>query len=374
MRIALVTPGFSASDEDWCIPALQDLACQLGERHPIHVFSTTYPHRVDNYRVKGIPVSSFGDGRPGRLALMRRMRKTAAAIEAANRIEPFDVLHGFWTNHGAIVTAWVAWRLSIPNIVTAMAGELTYEPAIGYGGRNRPIAGRLARFGAVQADELTVLSGFHAGRLKLELPALKPRIVPFGIDTTRFSSGGPVRSLDGQIAVLSVGSLVPAKGHAVVLKAFAAASSRLNGLHLHLLGIGVLESALRHQVEEFGISRSVTFHGHVEHDLLPAYYRGASFCVLGSHFESQGMVILEAAACGRATIGSAVGSMPSFCPEQFLCHPGNDDELAAMIVKVAGSPQLAERLGEDAEEVVRARYLIEHTVAELEILYGTMTR
>jgi glycosyltransferase involved in cell wall biosynthesis len=132
----------------------------------------------------------------------------------------------------------------------------------------------------------------------------------------------------------------------VVLKVFAAASSRLDGLHLHLLGIGVLESALRHQVEELGISCSVTFHGHVEHDLLPAYYRGASFCVLGSHFESQGMVILEAAACGRATIGSAVGSMPSFCPEQFLCHPGNDDELAAMIVKVAGNPQLAERLAD----------------------------
>ncbi len=369
MRVAIVTPGYSASDEDWCIPALQDLACRLGKRQQVHVFATTYPHRRSDYRVKGIAVSSFGDGRSGRLALARRMWKTAAAIEAAHRHHPLDVVHGFWADGGGIVTTWVARRLSIPNVVTVMAGEWTYEPLTGYGKRRRPVAGRMARFAARHADELMVLSSYHADRIRKEQSALQPRVIPFGTDVTRFTPQGPARDLEGELAILCVGSLVPVKCHAHVLEAFALASSRVAGLHLHLVGEGTREPALRTQVDQLGISPSVTFHGHVEHHLLPDYYRGAGFCILGSSFESHGMVILEAAACGRVTIGTAVGSLPEFCPASLLSRPGDVPGLAANMQQLAADAELKDRLAQQAADKLRDEYSLEQSVPALEALY-----
>jgi len=369
MRIAMVTPGFSASDADWCIPALQDLACGLGQQHQVHVFATTYPHRRSEYLVKGVPVSSFGDGRSGRFALTRRLWKTVAAIEASHNDKPFDVLHGFWADHGGIVTNWAARRLSVPNIVTAMAGELTFEPLIGYGKRKRPIAGRMARFGARNADVLIALSKFHADRIKIEQPTLEPRVIPFGVDTQRFSPQGRVKSLDGQIAVLSAGSLIPVKGHAIVLQAFALALEQVTGLHLHLFGEGHLDSALRRHAADLGILGSVSFHGHVEHHILPEFYRGASFSVTGSYFESLGMVILEAAACGLVTIGSAVGSAPDFCSAEVLNQPGDPVALAANIQRVATEAEFRKQLARKASENVNDGYTLEQSVRGHEGVY-----
>ena len=369
MRIAIVTPGFSASDEDWCIPALQDLACRLGERHQVQVFTTTYPHRRSDNLVKGIPVSSYGDGRSGRPELTKRMWRTAAAIEAAHRDDPFDVLHGFWADHGGIVTAWAARRLAVPSIVTAMAGELSHEQLIDYGKSRWPVAGRMARFGARHADALVVNTRYHADRIRTELPELMSKVVPFGIDARRFSPHGKLQSLGGQVAVLCVGSLVPVKGHAVVLQAFATASAQMRGLHLHIVGDGELESTLRRQAGQLGVAHAVSFHGHIEHDLLAEYYRGSSFCVLGSYFESLGMVVAQAASCGRVTIGSAVGSMPDICPAEVLSQPGDAAALAASFVQVGSDTERRSQLGQMARENVRNGFTLEQSVHSYEEVY-----
>lgn len=369
MRIALVTPGYSASDEDWCIPALQDLACRLGERHQVHVFATTYPHRRDHYEVKGISVSSLGDGKTGRLAFMRRMRRTMVAIESAHQDAPFDVLHGFFADQGGVVTILAARRLSIPCIVTAMAGELTYDESIRYGNRRRLIAGRLARFGARHSGVLLVNSPYHAGRLQNEQPTLEPQVIPLGTDTERFGRAGRTQELVGDIPILSVASLTPVKGHTVILDAFASTAVQGAGLHLHIVGSGISEQALRRRAEELGISGSVTFHGHIEHHQLPPYYRGARFCVLSSYFESHAMVLLEAAACGRVTIGSRVGSMPDFCAAEFLNNPGDAAALAATMRRLAMDRDLCSRLGRDAEETVVNGYTLAQSADALESLY-----
>lgn len=369
MKIALVTPGFSATDDDWCIPALQDLARQLAKRHDVHVFATTYPDLSADYEVKGISVSSFGDGRAGRLALTVRMWNTMTAIEACHRDRAFDLLHGFWADHGGVVTTLAARRMSVPNIVTVMAGELTYEPLIRYGKRKRPIAGRLGRYSARSADALIVNSANHASRINMEQPALQPTVVAFGVDTERFGPNGPEQPLDGDIPIVCAASLVPVKCHTILLEAFALVAAQVHGLHLHLIGKGRLESELRKKVDDLGLSQFVTIHGHVEHDLLPAFYRAARFCVLASSFESHGMVVLEAAACGRVTIGSDVGSMREFCPAKHLSPPGNAQALAATIEELARDSDLNSQLADDAIAKVNDAYTLDRSVNAFDDLY-----
>ena len=61
MRTAIVTPGFSRDDQDWCIPALQDIATGLNARHDMHVCATSYSFKSRQYEVKGVPVKSVDD-------------------------------------------------------------------------------------------------------------------------------------------------------------------------------------------------------------------------------------------------------------------------------------------------------------------------
>lgn len=338
MRIAIITPGFSAAADDWCIPLLQDLAVQLRREHDLHVYTTCYPHTTARYSVKGVPVQSFGTGTPGRLPWVLRQYKATRAVLRDHDREPYDVVHGFWAHRGGVVAAQVKRRRQTRSVVTVMAGELSYEPVSGYGQSRRPIAGRLARYGALRADELLGLSDAHMRNIVGRNPTLSPRKSICGVDATRFCPEGPALELDGEVPILCVASLVDVKGLEQLVLAVVKASAKVPGLHLHLVGQGKNADSLEALARD--TAAPVTFHGAADHGDLGRYYRGARFCVLNSYFESHGMVVAEAAACGRLTIGSEVGCMADYCPGEFLCPPGNTEALTDILVSAARTDRL----------------------------------
>jgi D-inositol-3-phosphate glycosyltransferase len=64
--------------------------------------------------------------------------------------------------------------------------------------------------------------------------------------------------------------------------------------------------ALRHELE---LRDLVTFLGSKDQELLPYYYSAAEMVVMPSHYESFGLVALEAMACGTPVIASEVGGL-----------------------------------------------------------------
>ncbi|HET7034455.1 MAG TPA: hypothetical protein VFI42_02130, partial [Thermomicrobiaceae bacterium] len=62
MKLALILPGFSAAEDDWCIPALLDLARVLAPEVELHVFPLRYPPRRGRYRIYGATVHPLGGG------------------------------------------------------------------------------------------------------------------------------------------------------------------------------------------------------------------------------------------------------------------------------------------------------------------------
>jgi D-inositol-3-phosphate glycosyltransferase len=68
-------------------------------------------------------------------------------------------------------------------------------------------------------------------------------------------------------------------------------------------------SRLQQLCDQQGLGDLVAFLGHRGQDTLPYYYSAADVVVMPSHYESFGMVALEAMACGTPVIATQVGGL-----------------------------------------------------------------
>ena len=114
--------------------------------------------------------------------------------------------------------------------------------------------------------------------------------------------------------ILSVGRLVPRKGHLVLLQSLPEIVSQVPNLRLTLVGTGPLESELRETCRRLSLGERVVFAGRLEDkDLLQAYSQSDCFVLPNSDdpetgdTEGFGIVFGEAAAHGLPTIGGAAG-------------------------------------------------------------------
>jgi D-inositol-3-phosphate glycosyltransferase len=102
---------------------------------------------------------------------------------------------------------------------------------------------------------------------------------------------------------------------------------------------------LRGLARTFGVEDSIAFIGRIEQKDLPAYYNAADVMVMPSHYESFGLVSLEALACGIPVVATPVGVMDTIIKEgQNGQLVGNGDAklLAKAIDKVTSlSPALS---------------------------------
>jgi glycosyltransferase involved in cell wall biosynthesis len=104
---------------------------------------------------------------------------------------------------------------------------------------------------------------------------------------------------------LFCGKLVPWKRPGDILEAAAP----LEDLHVVFAGDGPLRSHLQERARQLGLLSRSHFLGFINQTELPTVYAASDFLVLPSEFETFGLVVNEAFACGRpAVISDACGA------------------------------------------------------------------
>jgi glycosyltransferase involved in cell wall biosynthesis len=305
----------------------------------------------------------------GKLALLVRVHRS---LRREHRAAPFDVLHGLWADEAGFLATAAASALCVPAVVSLLGGELVGLPEIGYG-TQLSIAGRvLVRRALRKAERVTV--GSRAME-RLAAACVRPERLhrlPLGVDIRLFHPRGERQAAverAGRPRLLHVASLAPVKDQATLLRALARVVRKAPAAHLHLVGDGPQRPTLERLAGELGVGDHLTFHGAVDHDRLPEYYRAADLAVLSSRFESQSMVALEAAACGLVTVGTAVGLLPELVGTEFTAPVGDAEALAAAVLTLARDPAHRAALGEANRAAVEARYTLSGSVRELSALY-----
>jgi glycosyltransferase involved in cell wall biosynthesis len=360
MKIGLVVPGgFDPSGRQGVIPALLALTQQLGERHHVRVFAASSHSGAGRYRVAGAEVTQLG--RAGAEAVRGPARQLGRArrliglgwefarwIASFDSSGPIDLLHAFWADRTALLAGLAARRRQIPLVVSVGGGEAIWLPELRYGGAGSLI-GRLATSGALRlADAITTGSAFALSPLP-PWAAARAQIVPLGVNCRIFAAP-PARPMGPPWRLLQVASLNRVKGHPTLLAAMRRVVDRLGDVRLDCVGEDTLDGQVQRRADQLGLASRVVFHGGLQQQSLAALYRTAHLHVVSSHYESQGVVILEAAAAGLPTVGSAVGLLPSLAPTAARCVPqGHPEALADAICALLLDGPAREAMGAAAQ-------------------------
>ena len=367
MRIGLVvTGGVDRTGRERVIPALLWLIERLARRHELHVFALRHYPEPRSYALLGATVHDLGraDGVRG-LGRPRQRRRLMAAIHDTG---PFDVLHAYWGIPAGLVTTEVARHLSVPSVVTFDSGELVSLPDILYGLQRRWIDRRAIAGTAKAATRITVCTEYMASLATAH--GIRVEHIPLGVDTRSFV---PSEHADGPPwRLLHVASLNRVKDHQTLFRALARVVARLPQVHLDVVGEDTLRGATRTMCAQLGLDPSVTFHGFQPSDRLAPFYQRAHLHLLSSRHEAAGVVTLEAAASGLATVGTAVGYVADWADDRAVAVPvGNADALADGVITLLRDPARRTRLAQAARAWTLA-HDADWTAREFERIYAEL--
>ena len=175
-------------------------------------------------------------------------------------------------------------------------------------------------------------------------------VIPPGVaPATRARGSGSSR-----LALLTVGAVIPRKGHDLLLNALMGLTHY--AWRLDIVGSETLAprhaGGIRHLANELGLHERVRFHGERDGDALGAAYASADLFVLASHYEGYGMVLNEAVAHGLPVVATAGGAVPFTLAEGagLLAPPGDVDGLRAALARVMHESDLRARLRRGAQQ------------------------
>jgi D-inositol-3-phosphate glycosyltransferase len=126
--------------------------------------------------------------------------------------------------------------------------------------------------------------------------------------------------------------------------------------------------------DDLGLDQTVLFLGKRDQDRLPYYYSAAEVLVMPSHYESFGMVALEAMACGTPVIASEVGGLAYLVRDGetgFTIPAEEPDTLCEKLTWLLNDPDLHERMSGQAAEYAQD-YAWEKIAAQILDVYRAL--
>ena len=294
--------------------------------------------------------------------LVRSLAVVPLGAAFARRIEALDIdhVHAHWATHPALA-AWVIGRLTGRTYsFTAHAHDIYVE---------RPMLDeklRGAAFAVTISDyNLRLLTGWY-GRL-----ADRVEVIHCGVDAAVFrprpasaaaAGGAPA---DEPYDILSIATLQPQKGHAVLVAAARRLVERGVAIRVRMVGEGEERPALEAAIAAAGLTDRVLLLGRQPRDRIAELLGEVDVVVQPSIVLPNGktegipVALMEALASGVPVVATAVSGVPELVEDGVtgrLVPPGDADTLADALVDLQRDPALAARLAEAGRARVLASF------------------
>ena len=203
-----------------------------------------------------------------------------------------------------------------------------------------------------------------------------------GVDLSCFKPGEAAKEIyekygisrDG-LKVLYVGRVDPEKQVGLVISAFKEVRKKIPTVELIIVGDGVDKARLEKMVEDEGLGECVKFLGRVVPPDLYEIYKIGDVFATASEIETQGIVLIEAAASGLPLIAVDKGAVSEVCISDkngYLCQPGSVEEVSEAMIKILTDDDLRRKFAE-ASVKIASEHDFERTLDKFINIYNKVT-
>ncbi len=315
---------------------------------------------------------------------------------AAEKGIHYDVIHShYWMSGLAAIPLSEAWG-GVPIVqMFHTLGEMKNRIAQSPGERESPERIAAEKKILARADRVIVATLAEQTQLRFLYKANGSNfeIIPPGVDTSHFYRipSDEAKQYLGlrphDRMVLFVGRIEPLKGVDTLIRAMACLKfkSRVGRVHLAIIGgepdvspeqMTAEMARLQKLSDDLCMGEMVLFLGKRGQDTLPYYYSAAEVLVMPSHYESFGMVALEAMACGTPVIASDVGGLGFLVQDGetgFTIPDGEPDTMCEKLSLLLTDNRLREQMGRRAAEVAQS-YCWDKIARQILAVYEQVTK
>lgn len=210
---------------------------------------------------------------------------------------------------------------------------------------------------------------------RVGVPAAKLAVVRYGLDAAPPETGVRPAVRDDARLLLSIGRLVPQKGHDVTVRALAELRSRHADVELAILGEGEERAALEALASELVVREALHLPGNL--DNVGDWLARADVYVHAARWEGFGLVLLEAMLAARPVVAVGVSSIPELVVDGetgFVVPPEDPRALATAIARLLDDDDARRRLGDSGRHRALERFSVARMADETVAVYEDALR
>lgn len=171
----------------------------------------------------------------------------------------------------------------------------------------------------------------------------------------------------------SVGRLVRVKGHSYLIEAMSSILDEVKNCQLIIAGDGPLKGELEASIAERGLSYNVKLTGYIGD--INQFMAAIDLFVLPSLSEGLPVSLLEAMACEKPVLASAVGGIPEVITssnEGVLIPPANSQAISQAICLLIQDRDQLEGLSVNSKKIIEGRFSASHMAKQYSTLYASL--
>jgi glycosyltransferase involved in cell wall biosynthesis len=373
MRVLTVTPFYPSASDDavGCfvaepVRALEQFeveSCVVAVQPFYRARSTPNGHPAQWIRYAAIPggIGLASSGAFLYASLLSKVRKL-------HQSQHIDLIHA----HAALPCGHAAMLLSrelrVPFVVTVHGLDVFFKAQVGgYAGQ---WCRRVARSVYRAAARVVCISRRVAGELVNGVGTdAQVRVIHNGVDPQHFFPGQ--RDTE-PLNILSVGTLIPSKGHELLLRAFAVLHERYPNVSCDIIGDGPERSRLAGLARDLRLAGKVRFLGRQSRKQVAEAMQHCTIFALPSRYEGLGCVYLEAMSAEKPAIAcrrQGIEDVVQHGYNGWLVDPDDLNAMTKALFILLEDGELRRRIGLAARNSILRGYTVTHQAARLAQLY-----
>lgn len=374
MNILFITPWYPTPENPvWGI-FIKDIARAVSLSHDVVILTSGEPrpslgrlYKIEEalednlrtlrlqYRKFYFPLISYLGHRSGALAAVRRLRQSG--------FQP-DIIHAHVFEAGLIAVP-IARQLRTPLILSEHSSAF--------------LRGRIRGWNRIKAKYVfnrTSVVCPVSEEMKRHIESLakraRLRVVPNPVDTSLFSPElRPPASEKKRILVVAL--LKPVKGIPVLLEALKILKHKRDDFVVDILGDGPQRSDYEQKARDLRLNDDVFFHGLRSKKEVADFMKNCDFFVLPSLYETFGIAVVEAMACGKPVVTTSIGGPADIVTEDTgkLVPPGDSEALTKALIYMLDHFQDFDPIR--ISMLARSLYSFEAVSRQWDLLYNSLS-